>query len=138
MAINLSSSIREILIMINTHLDGNNDNSYPHIALMMCQKLTLIYMNSLNSHNTPMMSLQKRRLRYKEPKEPALIHTASKRQSQESTAGSQDPEPMLLKPLDKIQLLSYSPHHSEKSPSGRDDPWFEGHIIFQLTPEGDP
>lgn len=85
-----------------------------------------------------MMSLQKRRLRYKEPKEPALIHAASKRQSQESTAGSQDPEPMLLKPLDKIQLLSYSPHHSEKSPSGRDDPWFEGHIIFQLTPEGDP
>lgn len=84
-----------------------------------------------------MMSLQKK-LKYKELKEFALVHTASKRQSQDLTTDSQDPESMLLTSLRKIQVLSYSSHHSEKGPSGRDDPWCKGHIIFQFTPEGDP
>lgn len=118
-------------------MDGNNKNSYTYIALVMCQTLIFIYINPFNFHNTPMMSFLKK-LKYTKLKEFALIHKASKRQSQDSTTGSQDPASMLLMSLSKIELLSYSPYHSEKGPSGRDDPWFEGHIMFQLMPENDP
>lgn len=135
MAINLSSSIWEILIKANTHLDDDSNNSYTYIALMMCPTLIFIYTNSFNSHNTPVMSLQKKKLRDKELKESALIHIASKWQSQDSTPCSQDPESMLLMPLSKIHI---PPHHSEEGPSRRDDPWLEGHNIFWLAPEGNP
>lgn len=66
---------------------------------MMCQTLIFLYINSFNYYNTPKMPVhtqkkkrKKKKLRYKELKECALIHTASKQQSQDSTPSIQDPE----------------------------------------------
>lgn len=63
---------------------------------MMCQTLIFIYINSFSFHNTPMMPVQKKKLRSKEFKECVQIHTASKQQSQDLTPGSQDPESKIL------------------------------------------
>lgn len=82
---------------------------------MMCHTLVFIYLKSFNSHNTAMMSLQKKKPRYKELKEFVLIHTTSMWQNQDSAPESHTPVSMTLIPLNKIQLTIFSPPLKKRS-----------------------